>query len=448
MELRPDAASKVNPASRAGSDQSLYRDIGVILMISWAVRIIFILAMPSAARSTDAYNWETVAATLNAGGNPYQTTGLLTWPPFWFQVIFVISKISTFFSVPFFRVLQLLLIFVESIVIVLLVKLIRRVAPGAPVRLLVILGIAFNPAAILLICQHCNFDVIVALWLLLFMHSLLRYHRTQDYSDWLCACLFLGLGILTKTVPLILFPLLAGGFRKVLTPIKFLGLVLLLGPVALGMSIIYVLAPDNVTTYVLEYKSQGSFFGISGLLHLAGLDEWIGLDHVLFYLLLFATMAACFILSWRRQSIGNRETVLLAALLLMGIPVLGPGFATQYLYWYLPFLIASYAFFEGKWRVTLAAFALIAVITYVVEYAILSSDGCYFLNILVARRVDPHPWVPFALFVKKCDTLRGQTLLRLPLFVAYLWLLLMGTGLLLRSIKDTEHKSLNNPQVS
>ena len=95
-------------------------------MVALAARVIFMLAIPPQARSVDAHSWETVANVLAGGGNPYQTTSKLNWPPLWLQLIFVISKISTTFSVPFFRVLQSFLILVESVVIILLIKLSYR----------------------------------------------------------------------------------------------------------------------------------------------------------------------------------------------------------------------------------------------------------------------------------------------------------------------------------
>ncbi|MFZ1074406.1 MAG: hypothetical protein WAO21_13350 [Verrucomicrobiia bacterium] len=311
-----------------------------------------------------------------------------------------------------------------------------RDCSAARVRTLVIIGIALNPAAILLICQHCNFDVIVALWLMLFMISLLRYHQTKDYTDWLCACLFLGLGILTKTVPVVLAPMLAGGFREATTRLKFLGLALLLGPVALGVSIIYVLAPADITTKVFEYRSIGGFFGFPGLFHLAGADELAGFYKVIFYILLFTVMLVSSISFWHRHFIGGRETVLFAALLLVSIPVFGPGYNSEYLYWFMPFLIATFAFFKGKWRLALTGFALIAACTYLVEYALVGSDGTFLLNILVYKMGVQHPPLWLLRPMAACESQTGQILLRLPLFVAYLVLLAVGADVLLRSIKN------------
>jgi hypothetical protein len=416
---------------RAFSD----RDVIVVLMVAWAARLFFMLMMPPGARSFDTYSWESVAKVLDAGKNPYQTTNFLNWPPLWLQLIFVISKISTAFSIPFFRVLQTFLILVESAVIILLIKLIREIAPTASIRKLVIIGLALNPAAIFLICQHCNFDVIMALWLMLFMLGLLRYNRARNYADWLCACLFLGLGILTKTVPLVLAPLLAGGFRAATTRLKFLGLVLLLGPVALGISIIYVLAPTDIATKVFSYRSAGGSFGFSGLFHLAGVDELTGFYNVIFYILLFMVMVVSSILFWHRQSVGSRETVLLAALLLAGVPALGPGYAPQYLYWFMPFLVATFACFKGRWRLVLTGFALIAVCTYLVEYALVGANGMFLLKILAYNKETLGQAVSLLPMIRKCESPTGLTLIRLPIFAAYLALIVVGISVLLRGIK-------------
>ena len=81
------------------------------------------------------------------------------------QVIFCLSKVATILHVPFFRVLQAFLILIESAVIIQAYQLIREMAPATNARAFLIVGIALNPIAILLICQHCNFDVfIIGLW--------------------------------------------------------------------------------------------------------------------------------------------------------------------------------------------------------------------------------------------------------------------------------------------
>jgi uncharacterized membrane protein HdeD (DUF308 family) len=43
--------------------------------------------------------------------------------------------------------------------------------------------------------------------------------------------------------------------------------------------------------------------------------------------------------------------------------------------------------------------------------------------------------------ITKCESLTGLTLIRLPLFAAYLTLLVVGTSVLLRGIKDQSSKN-------
>lgn len=440
MELKSECAGQAGPPVQATAPPgtNCLRDILIVLAVSLAARILFMLLMPSFVQSTDAQNWKNVMDTLKAGVNPYQPAAAINfnWPPFWLQILFVLSKISDLLSISLFRVIQIFLVVTESVVIVLLVKLIREVVPQARLRALVILGIALNPAAILLICQHCNFDIIVALWVVLFLLNLLKYDRTGDAADWLAACLFLGLGILTKTVPFILTPLLAGGFKRVTGLAKFLGLMLLFGPATLGMSVVYVLSPANVTAHVINYRSIGGDFGISGLLHLAGVDQFTSLYNLLFDLVLLAGMLGAGVLFWRRRCLGNRETVLLAALFLAFVPALGPGYAPQYLYWYLPLLVATWAFYPGWWRAVLAGFGLIVAGTYLFEYAVLGADGASLINIVYYVKQDQQEAVALVKMFGKYQFPPGQTMMRLPLFLAYLALLSTGAGILFKNLKN------------
>lgn len=451
--LHEDKSSRAgqNAISELPSRPFNFRDIIIVLVMAWAARLAFMIFVPAGARCFDAFSWETEAKLLAAGENPYHANQLLNWPPFWMQCIFVISKVAAVLNVPFFRVLQVFLILVETGVMILLFRLIQEVVPTAPVRNMVIIGLALNPIAVFLICQHCNFDVIVALWLLLFMISLLRYNRTDNLGDWLCACLFLGLGILTKTVPLILIPMLAGGFRRATASFRFLGFFLLLAPITVGMSIIYVLAPADVTNNVIAYRSfepdSDVYYGIPALFHLAGVYKFVGIQHIFFYGLLALGMILSWILFWRRQSIGSRETVLYAALVLVAIPNLGPGYGTQYIYWFMPFLVATYAFFNNQWRVLLVGFGLISACTYVIEYGLYPEYGYNLLYIMAhaatsaelntVLHTNPSDQVESLLqVIQKWGSQRGHILVHLPIFIAYLALLAFGARILLRNIPN------------
>jgi len=229
--------------------------------------------------------------------------------------------------------------------------------------------------------------------------------------------------------------LLAGGFRQATASMRFLGLAMVLGPVSLGMSIIYALSPVDVATKVIGYRSLAGFFGFSGLFRLAGIDGVTWFYNMIFYILLFTVMVSSAILFWHRRCIGDRETVLHAALLLAFIPVFGPGYAPNYLYWFMPFLVATFAFFEGTWRRALAGLALIAACTYVFEYGVVGSQGTYIVNLWVYET--GNNYVPLWLLrpLAKCESATGQTLFRLPLFLAYLTLIAVGIRILFRNIK-------------
>src|SRR5262249_28994654 len=188
--------------------------------------------------------------------------------PLWLVVIWVLDHVSRGLGISFFLTLRLFLIAVESGVVVLLYSFLARVVPGQA-RRIVIVGISLNPIAILLVCQHGNFDVLVGLTCLAGALALGRYTRTRDPIMWLVGALCLGLGALAKTVP----PLLARGARLNGWPARWLVLALLLGPAVLGDAVILVLAPHAVVHNVLFYRSQPGSYGITGIARAIGLGS-------------------------------------------------------------------------------------------------------------------------------------------------------------------------------
>jgi hypothetical protein len=393
-------------------------DAIVVLGAAWVARVLFTLVIPPAALSADVDHWIAVAQALAANANPYQVTSHLNWPPIWMQMVYVMSAVSTALDVPFPHVLRFLLVAFESLLVVALLRLVKDMLPEANARRLLLWGIALNPIAILLVCQHGNFDVVVALCIVLFMGSLLRFQRGGDPVDWLLACCFLGLGVATKTIPLILSPLLACRFRGLPWKVRWLGGTLVLGPVILGLSVIYVLAPAEVTANVLAYRSSGGWFGVSGLLLMTGASSLLGTSGALFSLVLGVAVIYFAYFLGRRPETGDRALILLAALLLAAIPAFGPGYAPQYIYWFMPLLIVTFASFGKPWRWVLGGFALTAAMTYVVEYALFPSHGMFLTRMTGAE--------PFLTWSRTWSTQAGQTVIRLPLFIAFIALLGVG----------------------
>lgn len=270
-------------------------------LVSLSVRGLYIFLFPNCV-SFDVSSWNTVADTLMAGGNPYHTTELLNYPPFWMQLIFLFKKISLTWHVPFNLVLRLFLIAVETLTAVLLYKTLAHFVPGARFRRLLLAGIALNPISIFQVCQHCNFDVLVAFWILLAVFLLLRFHEQSDPACWLGACLALGLGAATKTVPLCLGPLLLSSARQLKRIELCLGAILFLLPITLSLSVIYVLVPDDVQTKVLGYRSTAGAFGFSGLFNLLGLNGMLKAWPAVFEAVYGTVWLTLGILLWRGKN--------------------------------------------------------------------------------------------------------------------------------------------------
>jgi hypothetical protein len=121
---------------------------------------------------------------------------------------------------------------------------------------------------------------------------------------------------------------------------------------------------------------------------------------------------------WRHR-LDERRTMLLAGLVLFAVPAVGPGYASQYAYWWLPFLVATYPLFDRSWRTVLLCFYAICGVEYIAEYALFSSHGAFldafFPSNGFLQRVAHHSGDP-----------KWQTVFRLPFFAASLALLAAG----------------------
>ncbi len=408
---------------RRGLARRRWRELVVVLLASLAVRGLFLLLMPPVF-SEDVAHWSYVAQALVSGQNPYEVTTFLNWPPLWAMILWVLARIHVALGVEFLRLVQVVLILFEMGVLVGAYRLLKLLVPDAKATGILVVGICVNPITVLLICQHGNFDVLVGLWVVLCLTHLVLFQRREDARNFLAACLFLGLAILTKTVPLVLIPLLVGEARRVSSKARALGAALLLGPALLGMSVIYILAPEGVTRNVIEYRSTGGYFGISGVLELVGLARAGALYGAAFPWLLLLGLVALSIGLWRRAVLDG-DLVLLGALLLAGVPAVGPGYAPQYMYWYLPLLVVSFACHRGPWRRLVVVSYAIAACTYLVEYALFDSHGSF----LVALRPEDSL---IAHWSQVLSPPRAQTIVRLPLFVSFLVLLSVGARMIWR----------------
>lgn len=379
-------------------------------------RLLFIAFMP-AVYSKDLAAWLRVMDILERGGNPYGETSVLNWPPFWMQILYVVHKFSLHTGLPRWPLVQAVLIAAEVVVLSLTWFIGLRYFNGKRLFRALLLGISLNPISIFLSCQHCNYDVFVGLWVVLAAWALIKYSTSAERDAWLMACFFIGLGILTKTVPIILIPLLFIGIRRLPLATILFGAVLLLSPVIIGMSVLYVLEPLGVKTNVLGYRSMGGWYGFTGIFNM--LHSW---DAIVFYQKLspFLFLSVIGFTSWkcyRTVSASAQQIITTMLLLLLFITTFGPGYSPPYILWYLPLLVLFYAFTTKALRRLLTIAWIIGVLTYTFEYAIFSSHGAFLLEWY--HSLNMMEWSDYL-----GDSLR-QPMIRMPMFICYL--VLFGT---------------------
>jgi len=384
--------------------------------IALLVRIAFLAALPRTAISNDLPQWAHVTAALAQGRNPY-TTSILAWLPLWMQFLAGLDFIARHTGFEFTYVLRSFLIAVDVLNIVLALRVASHFLDLRTARRALLIGMALNPIELFLLCQHGNFDSLVVTALLVFTLALLSYERTSDVVDWLSATLALAIGILLKTIPLLLAPLLAFRASQLNRRARALGLTLLVGPAAYGLSIVYVLTPGPVTSYVLRYRSYSGWFGITGILQLAHLDSLSNLYAAVFPML--AILALCALTWWLwRTDLRPEQLVLLIATMLAALIAIGPGYGAQYIAWPLPFFTITFAAFDRDWRRDLLTALVVSVITYIVEYGLTPDLGRLFVVLTDS------PALRHVSDLLADDELK--TLVRLPLFATYLWLVAGG----------------------
>jgi hypothetical protein len=460
--------------------RSAVRDLAIVLAISWLARLAFIAAIGD-AHSLDVDYWRGALSAQDEGHNPYETD-VLNWPPFWLQIIVVLDAAAAQVGISFLSALRIYLVLVESaIVVTLYFTLVSVGAQRGAVRRALLVGIALNPVMIILVCQHGNSDVNVGLLVTLAAAALIAHRRSRDVVLWLCGCLLLGLGVLAKTTPLVLAPVLAPGARLASRTGRVPGLTLLLGPALLGLSVIAALVPRAVLDHVISYRSTRGFWGFAGvldevtvinnryaagsvvvLLALAALAWWWGrrppnavsartcrylvaaavlmvsvvvlvelLDRLGFdarsrYDNVF-TLAVVSMASWLGYRLFHEEPptaerlFLLIAVVFMVVVAFGPGYGAHYAPWFLPALIATYVLLDDNWRWLLRIGYVIAGLTYAIEYGVIPFLGAWAVAMFGSSEwitdVGEYLIVP-----------HRWVLFRIPLFVVYVVVIAAGSA--------------------
>lgn len=398
----------------------------VVVGVSLAVRIGYLLIKPASVVSLDVGMWQEAGRTILDGGNPYLLSHQ-NFLPLWPATVGVLAWLSKSIAIPFTELLWIVLIAFETAIIVVSFGILRRWLTPKTTRNVLLIAIALNPAAIFQVTQHGNIDVIFMLWVMLAVSAMIRFHEHGDPGDWLRACMWIGLGILTKTAPIALAPLLAAGANRLPRSTLLRGAILCLLPAIMGFGLIYPFAPEQVWRNVVQYRSVHGYFGISGLLMmLDGLEfpamgPLVRLQAMLFNVCLPAAMLTIAIALWKRGWSDARQIPLAAAMVLLSILIFGIGFGSQHIYWLIPPLAVAWGMIDDlRWRRLLIAGWVVVAGTYCFKYLMFHSHGGL-LRILAPQS----EWLYRAslVFVTPAD----ETFLQLPMFCVFVAVLIEGT---------------------
>lgn len=354
-----------------------WANIGVLVGALLLVRLLFLAVLPEMSTSIDLRSWVYISNMLTHGRNPYLELHSLNWPPFWLMNLSLFGHVAQWTGMSVETMVRALLITCEAVVVAMTYLILAQLGIKNRMRILVY-GMVLNPVCFYLVCVHGNFDVIMMMFVLLFLDSLMRVSGTRDTQHWLLACLWLGLAVFCKTVPLILVPLLFQHLERTRGIERLVGAFLVLMPTAVGVGTLLSLFPDPIRHDVLAYQSQSSLFGITAIIWLLNpgvllqdhhlnpaIATAVGRAFVVVVLLLLAAEISHFRRARLDTPDGPRGTSNLAVIALVNllfVAVFGPGFATQYAYWFVPLGCIVYAL--GFARPSIVVTWVILVVAY------------------------------------------------------------------------------------
>jgi hypothetical protein len=330
-----------------------------IVLLAFVVRLAAQALIPVTWYSIDMRSWITVARILDAGGNPYKETTFLNWGPAWMGCLFLLSKIP---GVSLVVAVRGLLLVADTVLVAQLAFLLRRLDASARWQLALLAGYAVNPVPVVLNTQHLNFDVLFLIPLLGSVHGLMRFQDLRREPDLLLGVALLGLAVLVKTPALVFFFLFLLCLKTCSWPTRIATCWLALAPVAIGVGVLYVLAPAEVTKHVLKYNSMTPFY--------FGLAPWtiqLGLERV--HSLVFAAGGLALLALharrlWSAASWPADAAATYGMSIYLYVILFGTGFGPQYLLWiwaFLPLIFVAGAKADRVASIALAAAGAVLV---------------------------------------------------------------------------------------
>lgn len=386
--------------------------LAFILLLTRTVGI----ALTGEVASQDMSYWKIVTAVLARGGNPYIETPYLNWPPFWMICLWGFDQLATTSNIPLNVCIKIGLMAADLAVLWVIYLLLNQVRPNENHEKLILFGFVLNPLAIILTCVHGNFDVFVALWCGLTVLFTLRFAMSESPIDRLASAAFLGLGILTKTVPFLLFPLLFLRARRRPLQESILAAFLAIFPAVLGLGILYVLGSAAVDEKVIGYRGNPGWFGVSGMLDAVGYPFIARKVYPSIFFISILGGLTFLVKQFQESSlIAGRQILACSIFMLLMVPMVGPGFGLQYAYWSLPLLVVGIVFLGPRFAQASRYYLLTCAVVYPFLYAFAPDLGAFLPHIAgkLGYAIEP-------LTLSKLQS----TIVTLPIFASGVWVLI------------------------
>ena len=265
---------------------------------------------------------------------------------------------------------------------------------------------ALNPVAIATCALHGQFESLPSLFSLLAVAAVPESDAVPQ-TGWARyrAALWLSLGGIAKTWPLVLLPAFLRNERTWRERIKFASIAV--APAAVSVFVLYLFAPAAIVRNVLNYHSSAGLWGLTAFDYC--LPAWfVRVWPTVVMAMLCAAWLAVFALTWRRASTGQ-----IALLSILTFYVFTPGWGVQYLAWCLGIALAV-----DFRRASL--FTVIGAICLAIMYAYWPYNGEHFSfhkpltsSAFLSHSHTPHFWATYL----APDAFRGNALVFLPLWL-------------------------------
>jgi hypothetical protein len=340
-----------------------------LLLVTLAARLVWMyVIMPPHSASIDLKDWRFVAKVMRTGENPYARYPLLNWPPFWMESLALLTNVSIKTGIAFEQCVRFYLIIADLGLLAAIWSLMRMLGAGASAGRVLLWGYALNPLLTILTVQHCNFDAFAMIWVTLFLIFTVKFRRGGGEIDWLWSAGLHGMGIFTKSFPMLLWPVLMQGVKRVPRRARFLGAGLLAGPTALALAPLFALTPSGIMEHVIYYRGVGVSFGLMSILHLAGAPENADLYGKIYGVAVLTVSAMMAIGMLRYAWPKDEDLPLLAGVIFLALFTLGTGYGSQYWFWVFPMMLAAYSNQPGWFRKVLLWAGVITVVTNLFDY--------------------------------------------------------------------------------